>query len=239
MPRAWWGGQESHGAGEERARPSPPSGKSQGPPGHTDLRDHAGDVPGVGRQQEGVGVFGELGEGAHVLLRHRERGRGAAVLGTEGQRSAASRAPPRAHPCPTVPSPGWQRPPRRQNADAAGLPQAAAAHLLRQSGCQELNGLRLGPGLDQHSVGFSCNKPQQDAHQNRGKALARGKSGQFQGADRDDSRRAEPPLLRAAAPAGQDQRTEGAGPADGDAVCSQAAAPLGAEGYRPPRPRKL
>lgn len=82
---------------------------------------------------------------------------------------------------PSVPAPKWW------------LPQGAVAHLLCQSGCQQLNCLRLGPGLDQHGVGFSCNEPQQDMHQNHDKA-PRSKSGQFQGANQDSFTHAKPPL---------------------------------------------
>lgn len=94
--------EERRGPGPAGLLPSPPPGKRRGPSNHMYLRDHAGDVAGIGGQQEGVGVFSELGEGAHVLLCHREGGGGIAMLGREGRGSAASRVPPKAHrrPCP-------------------------------------------------------------------------------------------------------------------------------------------
>lgn len=97
--------------GGKRARAPPgchlhlPQGKRRGPADHTDLRDHVGDVAGVGGQQEGVGLFRKLGEGAHVLLCHRERGSGAAVL---GKRQTMLSVPPRASSVPLSPArPGW------------------------------------------------------------------------------------------------------------------------------------
>lgn len=46
----------------------------------TDLSDHPGDVAGVGRQQDGVGLLGQVGERRDVLLSHAEGGRRVAVL---------------------------------------------------------------------------------------------------------------------------------------------------------------
>lgn len=99
--RESWG---RRGLGPARRPLSPSMGKRRGPSGHTDLRHHVGDITGVGGQQDGVGIFGKLGEGVHVLLCHRERGGGAAMLGREGRGSVASHVPPKAHPCP-FPSP--------------------------------------------------------------------------------------------------------------------------------------
>lgn len=45
------------------------------------LCDHPADVAGVTGQEDGVGLFGEVGEGGHVLLGHRQRGGGVSVLG--------------------------------------------------------------------------------------------------------------------------------------------------------------
>ena len=44
------------------------------------LCDHAGDIAGVGGQQQGVGLLGEVGERRHVLLGHAQRRGRAPVL---------------------------------------------------------------------------------------------------------------------------------------------------------------
>lgn len=194
--------------------------KRRDPSDHTDLRDHVGDVAGVGGQQDGVGVFGKLGEGAHVLLCHGERGGGAAMLGREGRGSEVRHVPPKAHPCllpqPTLalssshegktphslmlkmPRSVWEKarchPGCGFTSPKLCLPQGTTTHLLCQSSCQELNSLRLGLGLDQHCIGFSCNRPQQNIHQNCDKTLVRSESGQYQGANQGSFTHAKPPL---------------------------------------------
>lgn len=73
------------------------------------------------------------------------------------------------------------------------LPQGAASHLLCQSSCQELNGLRLGPGPDQHGIGFSCNK-ERPSEQKHHKELTWSTPSQFQGVNQDNSTCTKTPL---------------------------------------------
>lgn len=89
------------------------------PSNHTDLCDHAGDITSIGGQQEGVGVFGKLGEGAHILLCHRERGGSAAVLGRQRQGSAENRVPPGALYAPSLSHPRWSQPPGQHSSSPA------------------------------------------------------------------------------------------------------------------------
>lgn len=78
------------GALPERRRCSSPDGEQKScyrpqlhpppPPSGRYLGDHPADVAAVAGQQEGVGLFGEVGEGGDVLLGNAQRGSGVSVL---------------------------------------------------------------------------------------------------------------------------------------------------------------
>lgn len=100
------------------------------------LCDHPADVASAGGQQDGVGLFGQIGERWHVLLSHAEWSGRVAVL-HENRRSAQMETP---H------SPQW---PGRQT--------AAATHLLWQCLRQDANGLGFGLSLCQDGLSFTWN----------------------------------------------------------------------------------
>lgn len=90
----------THPPGQTELSPSLSPNK-QDPIADTDLCYHVGDITSVGWEQDRVGIFGKLGEGAHILLSHRERGCCTAMLGRDRSGSSGkmpSHVPPRAQP---------------------------------------------------------------------------------------------------------------------------------------------
>lgn len=93
------------------------------------LRDHPADVARVARQQDGVGLFGEVREGGDVLLCDAQRRRGVSVL----QQT-----------CIEV-----------EGGCPGGVPGAAAAHLAGQSLRQHPDGLGFGLRFGQDRLGLA------------------------------------------------------------------------------------